>query len=322
LQFSKSYSYYNLRNCFRIILCCALLIGGKLSSQELFPNSEPASLIPKRVFGIRLMNEYYKEVSEPKTWQDVMLMYGLSSKFMILGSFSFSNHHGSSLPNDFIENDGSIGLHTHGVKKGNSYVYRQESYGLGFRYRFFNRDGHHEHFRMALYGNAVYADQAHDEAETNLMGDNSGAGGGLIATVLKKKLAISFTGGAVFPTPYNDKSKNITLLYGNAYNYSLSFGYLLLPFKYKSYDQTNLNFYAEFLGKSYDGMKVYQNNNRILIEEVPSFEKGNYVEFRPAIQLIIKSSLRIDISRSFPMLNRSYVRTYPAYNFNIQYYFL
>ncbi|MBK7309940.1 MAG: hypothetical protein IPI93_03890 [Sphingobacteriaceae bacterium] len=69
-------------------------------------------------------------------------------------------------------------------------------------------------------------------------------------------------------------------------------------------------------------MKVYQNNNRILIQNVPAFERGNYIEFRPAIQLIIKSSLRIDLSRSFTLLNRSYVRTYPAYNFNIQYYFL
>lgn len=294
----------------------------RLSSQELFPNSEPASLIPKHVFGVRVMNEYYKEISERKAWQNAMLMYGISSKFMIIGSFSFSNHHGSSLPNDFVLNDGNIGLHTHGISKGNSYIYKQESYALGFRYRFFNRDGDHEHFRMALYGNAVYSNQAHDEAETNLMGDNTGAGGGLIATVLKKKLAVSFTGGAVFPTPYADKSKDITLLYGNAYNYSLSFGYLLLPFKYKSYDQTNLNLYAEFLGKSYDGMKVYQNNNRILIDGVPAFEKGNYVEFRPAIQLIIRSNLRIDLSRSFPILNRSYVRTYPAYNLNIQYYFL
>ncbi|MBK6521431.1 MAG: hypothetical protein KBG47_02520 [Bacteroidia bacterium] len=291
-------------------------------AQELFPNSEPASLIPKRVFGIRLMNEYYKEISEHKTWQDAMLMYGISSKFMIIGSFSFSNHHAISLPNDFILNDGNIGLHTHGNEKGGRYTYKSESVALGFRYRFFNRDGDHRHFRMALYGNAVYSNQAHDEAETNLMGDNTGAGGGVIATVLKKKLAISFTGGAVFPTPYTDKNKDITLLYGNAYNYSLSFGYLLLPFKYKSYDQTNLNFYAEFLGKNYDELKVYQNNSRILIQNVPAFEKGNYVEFRPAIQFIIKSSLRIDLSRSFTLLNRSYVRTYPAYNLNIQYYFL
>jgi hypothetical protein len=291
-------------------------------AQELFPNSEPASLIPKRVFGIRLMNEYYKEISEHKTWQDAMLMYGISSKFMIIGSFSFSNHHATSLPNDFILNDGNIGLHTHGNEKGGRYTYKSESVALGFRYRFFNRDGDHRHFRMALYGNAVYSNQAHDEAETNLMGDNTGAGGGVIATVLKKKLAISFTGGAVFPTPYTDKNKDITLLYGNAYNYSLSFGYLLLPFKYKSYDQTNLNFYAEFLGKNYDELKVYQNNSRILIQNVPAFEKGNYVEFRPAIQFIIKSSLRIDLSRSFTLLNRSYVRTYPAYNLNIQYYFL
>ena len=87
------------------------------------------------------MNEYYKEISEHKTWQDVMLMYGISSKFMIIGSFSFSNHHATSLPNDFVLNDGNIGLHTHGIGKGHGYAYSHESYALGFRYRFFNRDG-------------------------------------------------------------------------------------------------------------------------------------------------------------------------------------
>jgi hypothetical protein len=240
---------------------------------------------------------------------------------MITGSVVFSNHHGSSLPDNFVQNDGSIGPHTHGITKGKYYPYKNEAYGLGFRYRFFNRDGNHTHLRMAAYGNAVYSNQAHDEAEVNLMGDNTAAGGGMVMTYLKNKLAVSSTFGAIVPSSYSDRSKNITLQYGNAYNYSLSFGYLVLPFKYKSYDQTNLNVYAEFLGKSYDALKVKQNGSTILIDNVPAYAKGNYVEFRPALQLIVRSNLRIDFSRSFMLVSRSYIRTYPTYQFNIQYYF-
>ena len=82
-----------------------------------------------------------------------MLMYGISSKFMIIGSFSFSNHHGRSLPDDFIENDGSLGPHVHGIHKGESYAYKSESYALGFRYRFFNRDA--THFHSGFFSHAV-----------------------------------------------------------------------------------------------------------------------------------------------------------------------
>lgn len=316
-----SHSYYTLRKKLQIILCLCATSSFFSNAQELFPNSEPASLIPKHVFGLRIMNEYFKEVNQNRSWQDAMLMYGVSTKLMLIGSVSFSNHHGSKLPDDFIQNDGNIGVHTHGIKKGNNYAYKHESVGLGFRYRFLNRDEDHKHLRMALYGNAVYSNQAHDEAEINLMGDNTAAGGGLVTTFLKNKFATSLTIGAAVAQNYTDKTKDITLMYGKAYNYSLSFGYLVLPVKYKNYNQTNLNVYAEFLGKSYDALKVNQNGNSILIDNVPAFEKGNYIEFRPAIQLIVKSNLRIDVSRSFPIINRSYVRSYPAYNLNIQYYF-
>ncbi len=294
---------------------------GLIKAQELFPNTEPASLVPAKVFGLRIMNETYNEAGTRRYWQGMLLMYGVNSKLMLNGMVSFSNHHGNGLPDNFILTDGNIGEHTHGISKGNEYPYKLESLSLGFRYRFLNLDEHHKHLRMALYGTGIYANQAHDEAETNLMGDNSGAGGGLITTYLVKKLAISLTCGAIVPAAYTDASKNIKLQYGNSYNYSLSFGYLLFPFKYSSYNQTNVNIYSEFMGKYNEALKVFKDDKSILIDNVPGFEKNNYVDWRPAIQFIVKSNLRIDVSGTFRLYKRSYVRTYPAVNLNVQYYF-
>ncbi len=307
-----------MRKLLTIVLFISTL---KFVSQELFPNTDPASIVPARILGIRLMNEAYKEVDQYRIWQGAMFMYGINKKIMFTSTISFSNHHGLKLPDDFISNDGNIGDHTHGITKGNQYPYRYESIGLGFRYRFLNIDEHHRHLRMAAYGNGVYSNQVHDEAETNLMGDNTGVGGGIITTYLIKKLAISLTAGATVPRAYVDNATNVKLKYGNAYNYSLSFGYLLFPFKYSNYNQTNVNIYSEFMGKSYDGMNIYKDGKSILIDNVPSFEKGNYIDWRPAIQFIVKSNLRIDISGTFSLIRRSFVRTYPVCNVNVQYYF-
>ena len=64
------------------------------------------------------------------------------------------------------------------------------------------------------------------------MGDNKGVGGGLISTALLNKLAVSLTAGLIKPFEHKDAS-GIDLEYGNAYNYSLSCGNLIYPFKYK-----------------------------------------------------------------------------------------
>ena len=64
----------------------------------------------------------------------------------------------------------------------------------------------------------------------------------------------------------------------NALNYTASFGYLLLPKEYVSYDQTNVNLYAEVLGTTFPGSGKH------------------YVDFAPAIQFIFNSISRLDLS--------------------------
>lgn len=292
-------------------------------AQELFPHVDPASNIPKGVFGIRVFNEGYNEVSEFKSLQSVRFMLGLSSKWMLTQSFNFSNHHVRTFPSDFIKNDGNIGYHTHGVKKGNKYPYQLSNLTFNIKYRFLSIDAEKEHFRMAAYLEMATGNQAHDEAEPSLMGDNNGVAFGLIATKLRKRFAISGALGGILPQKYyfqeNDSSMNVK--YGNALTYSLSMGLLCLPLKYKDYKQTNVNIYAEFIGKAYQGVFILNNEKEISVAGIPALEKGNYVEFRPAVQFIFHSNFRMDFSMGMPFIGRSYVRTYPVYFITLQRYF-
>jgi hypothetical protein len=240
---------------------------------------------------------------------------------MVSAMITGSNHHGKKLNDDFINEHGEEKLHLHPNPSNTQYQYLVESAGLGFRYRFVNVDGDHKHFRMALYGNGTFANRPHDEAEVTAMGDNKGINGGVISTLLVNKLAISLTTGAIKPFSYRETSKKIDINYGDAFNYSLSFGYLVYPRKYKSFDQTNINLYAEFLGKTYSDLSITQNGKQVDTRGHKGFIGGNYIEFRPAIQFIVKSNLRIDLATALPLVEQSYIRKYPLYQLNVQYYF-
>lgn len=312
-----------LRSELRVTASAALLSVSTFtaSSQELYPNSEPASIVPKNAIGVRLMNEAYNNSGNLRMWNGTMLMYGVSAKFMVSAMVTGSNHHGKELGVTFIKNDAEQNVHLNPAPASTQYAYLAESAGLGFRYRFVNIDADHQHFRMALYSNGTYANRPHDEAEVTAMGDNKGISGGIISTVLVNKLAISLTTGAIKPFSYRERARDLELRYGNAYNYSLSFGYLLYPRRYKNFDQTNINLYAEFLGKTYSALSVYQGPNRVSDRGHADLMGRSYLEFRPAIQFIVKSNLRIDVATALPIMGKSYIRKYPAYQLNIQYYF-
>jgi len=304
------------------LLCLSLLFSCIINAQELFPHTEPASNSPKGALGIRMSNEFYKDVTVWRSMQCYRFFLAINEKIQVTPNFTFSNHHGFLLPEGFIKNDGNSGPHTHGSIKGSVYPYSFENLSFNVKYRFFTNDKQNYHFRIAAFGEVAAFTSAHDEAEPSLVGDNSGAGFGIVTTLLKNKFAVSITSGAILPNKYYQKDTNqIELKYGNAYHYSLSMGYLLLPFKYKSYNQPNVNLYVEFIGKSYDKAKITLNDRPISVFNIATLEKGNYIEIRPSIQLILKSITRIDLSMGFPFINRSYVRTSPTYYFSIQRYF-
>jgi hypothetical protein len=135
----------------------------------------------------------------------------------------------------------------------------------------------HRHFRLAAFADGSYTRSPFLYGELNLDGDNSGIQGGLIATQLVDKLAVS--GIASVIKVFAEKgehtvhSENST----DAFSYSLSAGYLLFPFNYTSFKQTNLNLYIEVLGMKGISKKHYM------------------VDIAPAIQLIFNSNLKINL---------------------------
>jgi hypothetical protein len=139
----------------------------------------------------------------------------------------------------------------------------------------------YSHFRMAAFAEIAHSNTKPMYQEINLQGDHAGIQAGFVFTQLLHKLAVSST---VSYASINGNSKAHQLAMGNkaeALNYSLSFGHLILPKKYTSYDQTNFNIYAELLG-----------------QVIPGTRKS-YMDIAPSMQLIIKSKIKFNVAYRF-----------------------
>ncbi len=305
------------------------LLAGQLDAQELYPLSEPASTMPKGVLGVRLFSETYKEVNQWRNMTGLRFMYGLTPRFSVYLTGIASNHHGEKMPVEFPFHNTP--------ERGAYYPYKFNGVHLYGKYRFLTIDRQQEHLRMAAYAEGTWVKTTHHETEPDLMmGDNSGAGAGWIGTYLYRKFAVSATVGAIFPLSYSGDSPDpiptlpdvpVKIQYGKALTYSLSFGYLLFPRQYESYDQPNINLYLELRGKAFDVAQawVFYGTPRsyLLATEryPPALQKGYYVDISPGLQLILRSNLRFDFSVTFSTLGTSYARLYPVYNIGIQRYF-
>jgi len=316
-----------LRTAFISILLSGLL-GYYSNAQELFPLSEPASSIPKNALGVRLFSEGYKEVDKIRNMTYLRLMYGVTPRFSVYLTGIASNHHGENFPVEFPFHNTP--------ERGAKYPYKFNGVHLYGKYRFLSDDGENEHFRMAAYAEGTLVKTTHHETEPDLeYGDNTGVGAGLISTYLKNKFAVSATFGGILPAKNSGDSPDpidnlspvpITIQYGKAFTYSLSLGYLLLPRKYKDYNQTNVNLYLEFHGKAYQTAKVnlfVGEPNEYYLESVrypPALQGSYFVDMSPGVQFIVRSNLRIDCSATFHMLGQTYARLYPVYSIGIQQY--
>lgn len=176
------------------------------------------------------------------------------------------------------------------------------------KYRFLSNDDVHKHFRMAVFGTAAYSRNHLDHNEINLMmGEQSGIQAGVIATQLWHKLALSGTvaWNEVLDEKRRDKQFNGIYAY-QALNYSLSAGYLLLPFEYKDYDQTNLNLYVELLG----GRNI----------NFPG--ETYYVDLAPSIQAIFNSAAKLNVGYRFQLSSDIYRLTKNSFMVSFEYLFL
>lgn len=318
-------------------LCIAILISFctvNLQAQELFPLNLPASTIPKGTLGVRAFDESYKELNLYRNLYGVRVMYGITSKLMVIATGSMSNYHEKTLPFDFITHNHTttqliVGTNT--PQEGIPYPYIFNGVDMYAQYRIVANDGQNEHFRVSAYGEGSYITTPSHQAEPDLLAHTKGVGAGLIATYLKKRFAMSLTAGGIIPFDYRGNTVDryggtypTTIQFGDAVNYDLSFGYLLFPRKYKNYNQTNWNIYCEFVGKSYTAAKVWQQDGQFNYDlpiTTPILKAGSYVDINPGIQCLIRSNLRIDFSVGFPMINESYIHLYPLYTIGIQRYF-
>ena len=187
------------------------------------------------------------------------LMFGISRKWMMHVGGTFANMHTTN--------------------------FRWESVYLYGKYRFISNDELHSHFRMAAFADASYSRSPYHYDEVSLQGDKSGVQAGIIATQLWNKLAVSATISHIqaLDESRNDKVQYIPSRIYQVMNYSLSAGYLLLPFEYVDYRQTNLNLYAELLAQQSLDRKAY------------------YVDLAPAIQLIFNSNAKLNIGYKFEL---------------------
>lgn len=245
--------------CYKGLLAAALIAAAShTSAQELFVQTEPASNMPAHSVGLRLSNWMMDEQATTRTNYHFIpeLMWGVNKNLMVHAEGFFSNR--------------STGMVAEGV-------------GLYAKYRFYSRDAVYRHFRMAVFGRVSTnnADIHQQEIQTN--GHNTGYQLGWVGTQLLHKTALSVT--AFYHKATNNFNNNELPAYvsGDAVNYSLSAGKLMLPRTYKNYKQVNLNIMAELLGQTITTGGLH------------------YLDIAPSIQFIFHSQTRLDIGYKYQL---------------------
>jgi hypothetical protein len=237
----------------KIIVACMLLVTYATgSSQELYVYTEPASNMPAKSLSAKLTGKFVKGIHSYRTEQRIMpeIMLGLSKNWMIHVGTTFSDMYSSNI--------------------------RWESVKLYAKYRFLSKDDVHSHFRMAAFAEVAHSVNPVFYDELSLDGDQSGVLGGIIATQLINKLAVSATASYLHVT--TERPKYFPEIYAyDAFTYTASAGYLLLPFQYTGYNQLNVNLYTELLGQQLLDKKMY------------------YVDLAPAVQFIFNSNAKLNM---------------------------
>jgi hypothetical protein len=228
------------------------IIGCKVQAQELFVFSEPASNMPAKSVGLRVSNWAMNDAAAGRINYHMIpeLMWGVNKQLMVhVEAFL------STLPG-YLSAEGA---------------------GVYAKYRFYSNDQVYRHFRMAAFVRASTNNGNIHEEEITTNGHNTGYQLGWIGTQLLHKTALSLT------TYYEHASNNFegnefpARFSGNAVNYRLSVGRLILPKAYTGYNQTNMNFMVELIGQT-----LWDNGKQFL-------------DIAPSVQLIFNSQTRLDI---------------------------
>ena len=260
----------------RIFFILFLLIHTYIiSAQELYINSEPASLIPKGTKVVRLTNSniFLDGSNIMGSISNAFIVtpslsYGLSKKIMVSGSFQFAN---KPYEQDMMPNFGFNG------------------FKLYSKQRILTTDKDKYHTRLSSFIKYSYHENKFMKDNLDLELQDTGFELGLIGTQLIKKLAISITSGFTRISNIDEKfTQGTTIKWQktnvNTFKNSISAGYLLFPRKYKSYRQTNFNIYLEYI------------TNTIITKDFPSRYNKFSSTLAPGIQFILLSRSRLDFS--------------------------
>jgi len=294
-----------------VLLVLFNCISFHVNAQELFPDAEPASTVSRRVLGYRIIHKNFQETSSyrNKNWYGLRLMYGITSKWTLMTTIGVSNHHFQQFPTDIYNY-----FFNHHLSIYPAAGYHIEGLNLYTKYRFLSFDKHHQHLRLAFFAEGCKSFVAHDDAEPTLMTDNSGVGGGLIATYLYERFAVSLTGAYLRPFKYYQSNIDITFQSGNSAYGELSTGYRLYPSTYSSYSNININLYSEFTFKEYGGAKITQDGIPVdfsyYARSYPytylQLKANSYIDAKFYLQIINNSNSRFDLGFAIPIVNRSY----------------
>ncbi|MBD0333215.1 MAG: hypothetical protein ICV66_11215 [Chitinophagaceae bacterium] len=238
-----------------ILVIVITAMAASMHAQELYPYTEPASNMPTNSVSARFTANFRTSNSLKQKYLPE-IMFGLSRKLMVHLGNSFSD------------------MHTSAVKWEGVYTY--------VKYRFLSFDEVHQHFRMAAFVEGGYSRNPVDYEELNFTGDMSGVQTGIIATQLINKVAVSAS-ASFLKTIDEPNELALNSFSDKAINYSFSAGLLVLPFRYKDYNQTNLNIYTEVLGQKLIGDNKY------------------YIDFAPSIQFIFKSTAKLNVGYRFQL---------------------
>jgi len=239
------------------ILIAALVLAGAFNSvfcQELYVFTEPASNMPTKSIGVRITNE---------------------------GMFNNPGFVSRTIPEVMVGFNKNLMAHAQAFLSDMDGKYRLEGGSLYAKYRFLSIDDAHSHLRAAAFGRISTSKRPTYTRDINLEGDNSGVQGGIIFTQLLHKLALSATLGYAHAFENSDRQITGMPIPNNMLAYSLSSGYLVLPFVYKNYKEPNFNVYFEMLGKT------DPNTGQ------------SYLDLAPALQVILNSTTRIDLGYRF-----------------------
>jgi hypothetical protein len=265
------------------LLLVFLSIPSILVAQELFIFSEPASTMAKKAVMFRMNSRHYYDPSGYYYKLNPELGYGLAKNLMGHLEGYYSN---------WAISGGSL-----------------DGVGLNAKYRFLSEDGLHQHKRMAVTGKVIYSFNPLSMQWMLEDGNTSLVAVGLIYTQLLHKLALSakinytkpFTAGGV-PIGY--------VANGELLQWQISSGLLTFPMEYKSYQQVNVNVYAEYLGQQNLSL---QNSFDLPASYSINHDLGLGIQFVFASKFTTELAYRMNIGGNMNRITNS------MYYFNVEY---